>query len=156
MKKYFSLVLVMFIAYLSYILSEGNMQLYNDLRYSFPDKPVELIFTIVTNTSYLLYGFYSIYQYEELRDSIIIRIGFRKYLNKIAIVYLINIIIFFICNVAIDYILFREVNLLATLITSLLLFIPVIIIRIKGRMLEYILPLSVIIIVALKYIIKLI
>lgn len=153
MKKYFYIALMFFLSIIIFYYVRCEAEFYFITKYQFSNIAIRIILSIVVTLVNLLYVYITIYQYEFIRENIIIRLGKAGYKKTIVAIYSKSILFFILFNLLIDFLISNEINVSDIVINGMLLMIPLIYLRNCQRYNNYFLFYSCIFITLSKLII---
>lgn len=150
MKKYLLIMFMFLINLITYNYAQGDTKLYFIIKYGFSDLAIRIALSAISNFINLMYMYICIYQYEFLKENIVIRLGKKGYILKISGIYLKNILIFVLINLLIDIIISHEINILYLFVSSIIFLFPLVYLKLHQKNNSYFLFLSYMIIILLK------
>ncbi len=153
MKKTFLISILFLINIILFYYVQGEEILYFSIKYGFPNMAIRIVFNVTISVINLIYMYLSIYQYEYVKENIIIRLGKKKYKKKIVSIYLLSLSTFIICNLLIDYLIIRNINIPYIIINTVLLLFPLIYLKKRQCVNDYFLFYSIMFITLVKILI---
>lgn len=153
MKKYALLGVLILGSILLNVYVENIQEVYLQTKYGVPTLPILGLISIFFNITYLLYLYISILQFDLMKQTIVIRIGHKRYNSIISKLYITQCLGLMLANFLIDYVLFKQVFLVENLMNIALLLILLLIFRKKKQVLDSVLVVCIIALLAMKYLI---
>lgn len=123
--RYKNLFLIIIISLGIWIYYKYNQEYYYIVKYMTTYRSIDIMVSIVISFVFLEYFISSYYYYILNRNNIIIRLKKRKYKIYIAKKVVLSVILFFLVNIFVDFILFQNVNIYFLIFNTIIISITV-------------------------------